>query len=579
MMLCDRATERARSVMSSSKEPGISTDPDQTRPVALYKIIANQVLDECWQVIDEDEADNYTSLEVDDLGDEALLVFGRKTLKNLDWVAMIDQLTGLDLDYKGSEASAILFVKVDDNTYALTFGGGWRLLRSGKIDRDFGLNFALRALDADEIRHIKRLYFNAKSRVDINVVPAGQALWSFGIREHAELVRQITGKVLPASRVNLSHIRKMAKKRATRISIDCTERIRLPLPYSAAHLAEDLREVTRVLTSYKVDPELAPLQWIRRMTADETESLDDAWATLFELLDNFDDSVSLAYPARYHGGPEISRFMGQIGTHPIDTIDLTLQDIRDGIAGRDVQPRIRALKNGYINGYDEEGSSIGGDETALHWISGQVDLSNGRRLVLLDGDWYDLTDEYRRYVDRIVNDAFNNCPDWSLPAWNLAPTHADGRRDEQLYNSYVADTYPQFLCLDRKLIRTRVHKRGFEACDLLGPNNELVHVKKVSSRTGSGPLSHLFAQGIVAIESLTDLTTWNKLVVEVEKQDVTRADMLRRLRRPKALVYAIHRSDGLLTPDKLFTFAKSELASASILFAKLGIPLQICVIP
>ena len=261
--------------MSSSKEPGISTDPDQTRPVALYKIIANQVLDECWQVIDEDEADNYTSLEVDDLGDEALLVFGRKTLKNLDWVAMIDQLTGLDLDYKGSEASAILFVKVDDNTYALTFGGGWRLLRSGKIDRDFGLNFALRALDADEIRHIKRLYFNAKSRVDINVVPAGQALWSFGIREHAELVRQITGKVLPASRVNLSHIRKMAKKRATRISIDCTERIRLPLPYSAAHLAEDLREVTRVLTSYKVDPELAPLQWIRRMTADETESLDD----------------------------------------------------------------------------------------------------------------------------------------------------------------------------------------------------------------------------------------------------------------------------------------------------------------
>jgi hypothetical protein len=45
------------------------------------------------------------------------------------------------------------------------------------------------------------------------------------------------------------------------------------------------------------------------------------------------------------------------------------------------------------------------------------------------------------------------------------------------------------------------------------------------------------------------------------------------------LVFAMHRTDGVLTPERLFTFARSELASAALLFAKLGINLQICVIP
>lgn len=132
---------------------------------------------------------------------------------------------------------------------------------------------------------------------------------------------------------------------------------------------------------------------------------------------------------------------------------------------------------------------------------------------------------------------------------------------------------PGFLCLDRKLVRTHAHPRDFEACDLLGPDQELV---QVSSQTGSGPLSHLFAQGIVAAEGLTDRDTWEKFVDLVGNHDAERAGSLGR--RPRALVFAIHRSDGLLTPDRLFTFARSELASASILFGNLGIPLQICVI-
>jgi hypothetical protein len=140
-------------------------------------------------------------------------------------------------------------------------------------------------------------------------------------------------------------------------------------------------------------------------------------------------------------------------------------------------------------------------------------------------------------------------PEWTLPAWCLAAGDPEtGKIDEKHYNTHVGDR-PGFLCLDRKLVYCRTHPGGFEACDLLGPNNELVHVKRVSSKTGSGPLSHLIARGIVAIESLTDAGTWQKFVEKVHAQDPARAATMGA--RPTTLVYAIHRSNGLLTPEKL----------------------------
>lgn len=204
-----------------------------------------------------------------------------------------------------------------------------------------------------------------------------------------------------------------------------------------------------------------------------------------------------------------------------------------------------------------------------------MDLDRDQRLVLLDGDWYDVSDGYVEHVARVVEAAFADRPTWDLPAWTDG-RNADGRLEEQDYNRHVG-RMKGFVCLDRKLVRTRAHRRGFEACDLLGPDDELVHVKKISSRTGSGPLSHLFAQGIVAVDSLTDRETWHRFVDLVREQQPDRADRLGS--RPRTLVFAIHRSDGLLTPDRLFTFARSELASASLLFQRLGIRLQLAVIP
>ncbi|MGC4889695.1 DUF6119 family protein [Micromonospora sp. DT227] len=47
--------------------------------------------------------------------------------------------------------------------------------------------------------------------------------------------------------------------------------------------------------------------------------------------------------------------------------------------------------------------------------------------------------------------------------------------------------------------RPHVDAAHREACDLLGPNGELIHVKQAS---GSSPLSHLFAQGVTSYDAL-----------------------------------------------------------------------------
>ena len=124
---------------------------------------------------------------------------------------------------------------------------------------------------------------------------------------------------------------------------------------------------------------------------------------------------------------------------------------------------MRVLKAGRITGLDDDGNPIGGDEPALKWLSAEVNLAGSRRLVLIEGEWFDLTGGYENHVRRLVEEAFGQRPDWALPAWNAAPTAENGRREEKLYNAYVARTRTGFLCLDRKLVYTRAHPRGFEA--------------------------------------------------------------------------------------------------------------------
>ena len=68
----------------------------------------------------------------------------------------------------------------------------------------------------------------------------------------------------------------------------------------------------------------------------------------------------------------------------------------------------------------------------------------------------------------------------SLPVWTKTWSESE-------YLSYVAVSDSRFVLLDRVLIGIPSSRQGrFEACDLFGPNNELIHIRRASSSAAFG---------------------------------------------------------------------------------------------
>lgn len=88
----------------------------------------------------------------------------------------------------------------------------------------------------------------------------------------------------------------------------------------------------------------------------------------------------------------------------------------------------------------------------------------------MDGDY---GTHVRRETERILSQPSN----LTMIPWQ------DGW-DEERYNRETAKADGRILLLDRRKIHTDFHRHDIEACDLLGPDDELIHVKRLRGGTG-----------------------------------------------------------------------------------------------
>ncbi|MGH3937325.1 MAG: DUF6119 family protein [Pseudonocardiaceae bacterium] len=214
--------------------------------------------------------------------------------------------------------------------------------------------------------------------------------------------------------------------------------------------------------------------------------------------------------------------------------------------------RLPTLIKGYIQMCrDAEGKDAASPKIPAHkWLAAEVSLGTSR-FFFHEGRWYEVGDRHLESIQQQVHKLLQTPAGLSLIDWT-----AD-LKDEKDYNRETAKH--GYVCLDRLLIKTDLHPRGFESCDLFGPNNELIHVKRAAS---TAPLNHLFAQGRISADALRwGSTARSKLLAMVKERNPRHPvsdDFM-----PRKVIYGISLKSGKpLTVANLFTFAQVSLLQA-----------------
>lgn len=484
-----------------------------------------------------------------------------------EWCTDASSITGLDLTYHERRAGGILLIAVDGIGYAMTFGAGYPLLPDEITDQGFGRSFIIRRLDPDQVCDLVRRRPESRGRTESVLVPAGAPAWTLGVQESIDIVRRAGGWAMDLKVTFTSTDDRPVK-------IEGCVGLRMRLGVDPADFIRDIRECARVLREEEPHPALGFIANIQPVADPEIRALlnmelDDILGPSGDtsrllpivptsILDKFRQARSLSYGI----GPG----------KPPPRQDLELEYILARTRNMRSGTRRAALRTGRITLYsDKDGHEELAHAQADKWLEATVP-DGSHHYFLLDGEWYEIGGKYAENSRHEIAPLFATAPSLELPAWRLGET-------EGAYNLRVADTHPGiYLCLDKsQQVRNPLGRRSsLEICDLVGPGNELIHVKFAER---SEPLSHLFFQGMNSALSFIygPADVRERFIADVSR----RGRMLPADFMPHKVVFAILLKKGeQLTPSTLFPFAQASLAHAArTLHTYRGIEVEVIGIP
>jgi uncharacterized protein (TIGR04141 family) len=491
-----------------------------------------------------------------------------------DWCADAAVTTGLPMPFTACRSGGVLLIGIDDTAYAMSYGSGYLYIPDKLKDKRFGLSFLIRRLNSNQVCDLVRRRPDARGRTDSTVIHAGAPAWTLGIAENAEIIRRIGGR---AKDLKTTFGAKGAKDDRP-VNVEGGVGLRTRYAITQPGLVADIREVARVCREEEPDPDLDFIQNIQPVTdtailAQLEEDLEVmlSWGTdeaADSLVPVIPDSVLDSYR-------EARSFTLKIGSIRIVRPTLELGDILQRTQRQRDGQRVGALRHGTISlNADEAGRVELAHADADKWIEASVSVGPHRYFVM-DGDWYEIGADYVHRARAAIAKLFLAKPSVVLPAWPLSD-----RPTEREYNEYVADgSCGDYLCLDRSQKVRNPHgpRDPIEPCDLLGPHNELIHVKQAE---GSAPLSHLFAQG----HNSAELLHRGPAIIREQFARAVNAFPHGRVIddewRPETVVYAIRMKNGKqLTPDTLFPFSQVTLAHAAKSLGTYGIKVEVIGIP
>jgi len=505
------------------------------------------------------DRDEFTAGPAEVAGVTGWLVHGHVATSQAKWAAGLADLAGLDdLRLGNQTAAAVLLLPIGDVIYAVSFGMGHFLLAYENVDPGFGLRYAARKLNPGELRSVTRHTLDKRAQIDRRSLPSGGDVRAFDLADLGSVPSKVIGRA-----VELGDSGKF-------VTVRCADSLNIPLGRTAGALVRDLREIEQVLQAPVADPDLELLSRLlplgdrdpRRRTLNQhlaaalrggagADRLGVAWP--WDQADEFSvvDFVAV-------GGPGVPETRAEWLT--IDAIAALLGEF----PGRDPIDVLRQVKV-TLHAGDDDGDLVSPAIPLLKWIAFET-RDRDKLYFFNDGRWFAMDGEYGEHVHREADRILSAPSGLKLIPWRAG-------WDEERYNKEAVKADGRLLLLDRRKIHTDFHRHGIEVCDLLGPGDELIHVKKLRR---SGDASYLFAQALVSASAL--ILDGQARVKFAER--VTRHSGGTRTapELPKQVVLALGRR-GRLTADNLFTFSQVTLVRLVRHLESQGVTVRVITIP
>ncbi|RWD34907.1 MAG: sporadically distributed protein, TIGR04141 family [Mesorhizobium sp.] len=419
----------------------------------------------------------------------ASLYIGQVYANPPGWTGFLQEGSAdLPTDMLTSGAGAVLFVPVKDRMAAVCFGHVHIALNDDAFERQFGLKVTLNTVPRGNLRTLDLATPDAVTFQKRVQASKDSDLQEFGVDMLRDLARVAGGTPM-----NAAFARFVAGKDA--LSITCV-----------VEPGDIQAKCAEIVEAYGKIDYRKEFSWIDNMrVVREKDLIANLDARLFQAIADLragkTSDLHMAPPeiVNYTEGSEL-HYNG-FGSHGTTFHSLSIEDYIAELERCDFDGEIVDVKDKHrikAKGEDEE-------EFSEKWrlydcFVFETSLGAGateRHYVLFAGDWYCVEKQFKKQID-----------DFFDAVEKVTIIGATTCKNEE---ALIADTHANradLLKLDQEKINPAGVRYGnLEPCDFFSGDKEFIHLKDGHS---SGPISHLWFQGVVSAEALVSDADFRK---------------------------------------------------------------------
>lgn len=427
-----------------------------------------------------------------DLPEEAVMYISDRPVRTPWWKSYWNINKNLIQTQKG----ALVFLKLNENWVALTFGSTYHQLKDEAFEYDFGIKTTLNALDPKKIKSTDILQPENAKRQRVQS-PTASELNFFQLNNDETILKKMTGAVrqeyqeLFKNITGGNNIRVSSNLQADEITELCEELITI---YNKEDYKTSFPELQNIVPVK--DPTI--LNQLNNILVEAFNQDPAPMELVLAIPEIFDYETD--YKVKYSGE----------GKSDLEFADVYIKGYREYLLDRQVEEinSIEKFLSHKLKIVDDNDILIK-EYSIYKSILFDCDYSDNV-YHLCDGEWYLIQKDFIQKLSDILDPLF-------ITEHNYLHQCDHKREDE--YNNSVRDAFTEVICLDKENISPNGQYK-VEPCNLIFIDNDYLELAHIKISTRSASLSHLFNQGVNSVELLrVNEEAQNKLLDLVQEND------------------------------------------------------------